>query len=194
MKLQENIVSVYLLRNLSKYTSPPYLSFSHHQGHVIQFLSLQWKERFSDERFDAGMVMMNLRSHFGFCLFIRNLGELPSHDWKCRRDWFKRAPERDIFGEGGPAFWVCRRLSPLHGFRVSNLVSDIKMLADDEDYIILTVVNDKYLVNFILGMKPPKLTKSRELDNRRWVWVSVIISHILNYEAPEPFILNIWFI
>lgn len=49
------------------------------------------------------------------------------------------------------------------------MVSDIKMLADDEDYIILTVVNDKYLVNFILGMKPPKLTKSRELDNRRWV-------------------------
>lgn len=118
----------------------------------------------------------------------------PSHDWKCRRDWFKRAPERDIFGEGGPAFWVCRRLSPLHGFWVSNSVSDIKMLADDEDYIILTVVNDKYLVNFILGMKPPKLTKSRELYNRRWVCVSVIISHILNYEAPEPFILNIWFI
>lgn len=61
----------------------------------------------------------------------------------------------------------CRRLSPLHGFRVSNLVSDVKMLADDEDYIILTVVNDKYLVNFIRGMKPPKLNKSREFDNRR---------------------------
>lgn len=74
----------------------------------------------------------------------------------------------------------CRRLSALHGFRVSNLVSDIRRLADDEDYIILTVVNDMYLVNFILGMKPPKLNKSREFDNQRWVCVSVIILDIWN--------------
>lgn len=180
MKLQENIVSVYLLRNLSKYTSPPYLSFSHHQGHVTQFLSLHWKERFSDERFDAGMVMMNLRSHFGFCLFIRNLGEFPLPRLNVSPRLIQRAPEHDTIQWGRSCTLGCRRLSPLHGFWVSNLVSDIRRLADDEDYIILTAVNDKYLVNFVLGMKPPKLNKSREFDNQRWIWVSVIILYIWN--------------
>ena len=80
VKLLKNIVSVYLLRNLSKYTSPlPYLSFFPPLGSRDRIPLSQNEKTFLDERFDAGMVM-NLGSHFGFCLFIRNSVSSPSYD------------------------------------------------------------------------------------------------------------------